>query len=77
MRKWCEKLEIKKCWWQSCNDGDRDDIELLDKTRDERDETREEMVINREIPITYASEGYRTRSKGAVPHEKWVMKKAL
>ena len=57
-----------------------DAISELEKTRkdvEEREETREESIINREIPITYVPGGYQTRSKGTVHDEDWVMKKPL
>ena len=52
----------------------------LEKTRkdmEEPEETREESIINKEIPITYVPGGYQTRSKGTVHDEDWVMKKPL
>ena len=41
------------------------------------EETDEERWLNNEIPVTYEPEGYRTRSKGPVTDESWVMKRSL
>ena len=53
------------------------DMERTNGNIEVHEETNEEGIINREIPITYGPGGYRTRSKGAVGNEDWVMKKPL
>ena len=39
--------------------------------------TEEEEWLNKEIPVTYEPTGHRTRSKGPVTEESWVMKRSL
>ena len=38
-----------------------------------RVQTHEEDWLNRELPIDYQPAGYRTRSKGPVTEESWIM----
>ena len=73
----CYPVKIASSDWEEVSQEATGEINNGEEESQNMEMTEEEDWLNKEIPVTYEPTGYRTRSKGPVAVESWVMKKPL